>query len=106
MSLPNVARTKKENIYDPSKAPKQTRLAREGRRKLQTFFMNEDLRQEIHKRNAIVMAQYPEGQLPNQVHRYHSLFPLDDPNRPHNSAQFFGNEISRLFFELVQLHFG
>ena len=46
--------------------------------------MNEDLRQDFLRRNALIYTQVEDNRykdLPQVVHRYHTLYPLDNPSR-------------------------
>eukprot|EP00027_Filamoeba_sp_ATCC50430_P018522 CAMPEP_0168565566 /NCGR_PEP_ID=MMETSP0413-20121227/13917_1 /TAXON_ID=136452 /ORGANISM="Filamoeba nolandi, Strain NC-AS-23-1" /LENGTH=657 /DNA_ID=CAMNT_0008597453 /DNA_START=148 /DNA_END=2121 /DNA_ORIENTATION=- len=73
--------------------PTQPQKASFGKMRLHSFFMNEDLRNLMTQRtHQILQTLDPEDprakSIPPSVHRYHSLFPLDDPQRPLTSAVF------------------
>jgi len=64
-----------------------------GRRRLQSFFVSENLRRELLQRTLLLHRTLSEEdnrykQLPQTVHHYHSLYPLDWPSRPLNSGVY------------------
>eukprot|EP01114_Cavostelium_apophysatum_P016477 TRINITY_DN4696_c0_g1_i2.p1 TRINITY_DN4696_c0_g1~~TRINITY_DN4696_c0_g1_i2.p1 ORF type:complete len:274 (-),score=41.51 TRINITY_DN4696_c0_g1_i2:157-978(-) len=66
-------------------------VATPGRRSLSSFFMAEDLRREIMRKTALINTALdpldPRAKgIPLTVSHYHSLFPLDDPQRPPNNS--------------------
>lgn len=72
-----------------------------GRRTLQSFFMSETLRQELVRRNALILARVEEWdprhkEIPQSVGRYHSLLPMED--------NFLRPQASKVFLFPTVLH--
>ena len=75
---------------------------RRSRRFAQPFFMNEAFHQQIQHRNRILYQRLDTTdprygrEIPVGIHRnrFHSLFPLEDPNRPSTSTTVFGYSTS------------
>ncbi|ETN46163.1 uncharacterized protein HMPREF1541_00347 [Cyphellophora europaea CBS 101466] len=52
------------------------------------LFIPNDLREEIHKKNAAALQTLPNSQLPTHIENYHSLVPLDTNH--HKGSTIFG----------------
>jgi PAB-dependent poly(A)-specific ribonuclease subunit 3 len=59
------------------------------------LFIPNDLREDIHKRNAAALQTFPNAHLPAQVENYHSLVPLDDTS--HKGSGVFGGYTSWVY---------
>ncbi|KAL1927009.1 hypothetical protein VTP01DRAFT_5339 [Rhizomucor pusillus] len=61
-------------------------------RSIQSFFISDELREELTQKNEMTLMTAPAARelgLPEEVHVYHSLYPLDEPmGQP---GQFFGH---------------
>lgn len=59
------------------------------------LFIPNDLREDIHKKNAATLQTLPNSQLPGQIENYHSLVPLD--TTPHKGSGIFGGYTSWVY---------
>ena len=59
------------------------------------LFIPNDLREDIHKRNAAALQTLPNSQLPTQIENYHSLVPLD--TTAHKNSGAFGGYTSWVY---------
>ncbi|KAI9317774.1 hypothetical protein BX666DRAFT_1940653 [Dichotomocladium elegans] len=65
-------------------------------RAIQSFFMPDNLREELTQRNEIALMSAPARELglPQEVHVYHSLYPLEDQTQPPHKSIFFDHPTS------------
>jgi hypothetical protein len=59
---------------------------------IHAFFMSDNLREELTERNEALLKTAPDLNLPQELHVYHSLYPLDFQQE--KSTQVFGHPTS------------
>lgn len=76
------------HLYAPRPEINRSRLQPQ-QRTAEDYFVNDQLREELQRKNEASLQKFPQMMLPEFVHVYHSLFPLDTNSE--KSTRMFGH---------------